>query len=89
MTWSKDVRDDWGVGDVCTHISSGNWYVVRRVGAGGGCYGPCFYGSDANIITCSGLRARCDRVEPDQLPDRVAAALAVFALTGKPMRLAG
>jgi hypothetical protein len=81
MSWSPDER--WQIGSVCTHSSSGNWYVVRRMGKRGACFGPCFYGPDVGPIEKRGLRAYCELVEPDHIPDAVVAALAALALTGR------
>jgi hypothetical protein len=79
MSWSKP---HWKPGDICTHVRTGNWYVVREVGSRGGCSGPCFYGPGGDTRNMQKLRACCERVAPSRLPDKVIAALAVFSLTG-------
>lgn len=82
MSWHADDR--WAIGTVCT--TNGSWYVVRRVGKRGACFGPCFYGERARNVEYQRLRALCDAVEPANIPDKVSAALARFALTGEVTR---
>lgn len=86
MSWPPDER--WQIGTTCTHVASGNWYVVHRMGSRGACFGPCFYRPAAGPREKVRLRSCCEQVEPEHAPDEVIAALAAFALIGKARRLA-